>query len=140
MKRGGEGHWTHFSETCGRVQGGGYICEKENVKEGATCGTNWTRVESNFKNLLLMSILVENLSKKFGKYKALDHVNLEIQTESLVALVGASGSGKSTLLRIIAGLEKPDQGNVWLEGVSGNLLSIQEREIGFVFVRVNNIF
>ena len=80
-----------------------------------------------------MSILVENLSKNFGKYKALDHVNLEIQTESLVALVGASGSGKSTLLRIIAGLEIPDQGNVWLDGISGNLLSIQEREIGFVF-------
>lgn len=80
-----------------------------------------------------MSILVENLSKNFGKYQALDHVNLEIQTESLVALVGASGSGKSTLLRIIAGLETPDQGNVWLEGISGNLLSIQEREIGFVF-------
>ena len=80
-----------------------------------------------------MSILVENLSKNFGKYRALDHVNLEIATESLVALVGASGSGKSTLLRIIAGLEIPDQGNVWLEGISGNLLSIQEREIGFVF-------
>ena len=80
-----------------------------------------------------MSILVENLSKNFGQYKALDHVNLEIQTASLVALVGTSGSGKSTLLRVIAGLEKPDQGNVWLEGISGNLLSIQEREIGFVF-------
>ena len=80
-----------------------------------------------------MSILVENLSKNFGKYRALDHVNLEIQSESLVALVGASGSGKSTLLRIIAGLEIPDQGNVWLEGISGNFLSIQEREIGFVF-------
>ena len=80
-----------------------------------------------------MSILVENLSKNFGRYQALDRVNLEIQTASLVALVGASGSGKSTLLRVIAGLEKPDQGNVWLEGISGNLLSIQEREIGFVF-------
>lgn len=97
-----------------------------------------TLAKSNFETLLLMSILVENLSKNFGKYKALDHVNLEIQTESLVALVGASGSGKSTLLRIIAGLEQPDQGNIWLEGISGNLLSIQEREIGFVFVRVNN--
>lgn len=80
-----------------------------------------------------MSILVENLSKNFGNYRALDHVNLEIQTESLVALVGASGSGKSTLLRVIAGLERADQGNVWLEGISSNLLSIQEREIGFVF-------
>jgi len=80
-----------------------------------------------------MSILVENLCKKFGNYSALDHVNLEIKTGSLVALVGPSGSGKSTLLRIIAGLEKADDGGVWLSGRNATGLSIQEREIGFVF-------
>lgn len=80
-----------------------------------------------------MSILVENISKNFGNFKALDHVNLEIKTGSLVALVGASGSGKSTLLRIIAGLEKPDQGRIWLSGRNTTFLSIQEREIGYVF-------
>jgi ABC-type arginine transport system ATPase subunit len=41
-----------------------------------------------------MSILIENLSKKFGTFQALDHINLEIKTGSLVALVGPSGSGK----------------------------------------------
>lgn len=63
-----------------------------------------------------MSILIENLSKNFGTFKALDHVNLEIKTGSLVALVGPSGSGKSTLLRIIAGLDIPNSGRIWLSG------------------------
>lgn len=80
-----------------------------------------------------MSILIDNLSKNFGVFLALDHVNLEIKTGSLVALVGPSGSGKSTLLRIIAGLDTPTQGRVWLTGQNSTFLSIQEREIGFVF-------
>ena len=80
-----------------------------------------------------MSILVENLSKTFGEFKALDHINLEIKAECLVALVGGSGSGKSTLLRIIAGLDAPDQGRIWLAGRNATSLSVQEREIGFVF-------
>jgi sulfate transport system ATP-binding protein len=80
-----------------------------------------------------MSILIENLSKQFGDFIALDHVNLEIKTGSLVALVGPSGSGKSTLLRIIAGLDTPNEGRIWLTGRDSTSLSIQEREIGFVF-------
>ncbi len=80
-----------------------------------------------------MSILIENLSKQFGNFIALDHVSFEIQTGSLVALVGPSGSGKSTLLRIIAGLDVPNQGRIWLTGRDCTFLSIQEREIGFVF-------
>lgn len=80
-----------------------------------------------------MSILIENLSKKYMEYKALDHVNLEIKTGSLVALVGPSGSGKSTLLRIIAGLELPNAGRIWLSAKDATFLTIQEREIGFVF-------
>ena len=80
-----------------------------------------------------MNILIENVSKRFGTFEALDHINLEIKTNSLVALVGGSGSGKSTLLRIIAGLEKPTEGRIWLAGQDSVSLSIQEREIGFVF-------
>ena len=80
-----------------------------------------------------MSILIEDLSKNFKTFKALNHVNLEIKTGSLVALVGPSGSGKSTLLRIIAGLDLPDSGKIWLSGKNATFLSIQEREIGFVF-------
>ena len=80
-----------------------------------------------------MSILIENLAKRFGKTLILDHINLEIPTGKLIALVGPSGSGKSTLLRLIAGLETPDSGRIWLTRKDTNFLSIQERQIGFVF-------
>lgn len=80
-----------------------------------------------------MSILIENLCKNFGTFSALNHINLEIKSGSLVALIGPSGSGKSTLLRIIAGLDTPTEGRVWFTGRDSTFLSIQEREIGFVF-------
>lgn len=80
-----------------------------------------------------MSILVENISKRFGSFQALDRVNLEIKNGSLVGLLGPSGSGKSTLLRVLAGLEKPDSGRIWLEGQDATHRKLQEREIGFVF-------
>jgi len=80
-----------------------------------------------------MSILVENISKSFGSFQALDRVNLEIKNGSLVGLLGPSGSGKSTLLRVLAGLDKPDSGRIWLEGQDATQMKLQEREIGFVF-------
>lgn len=80
-----------------------------------------------------MSILIENVSKKFGLTYALKNVNLEIGSGSLTALVGPSGSGKSTLLRIIAGFENADKGRVWLFGNDATKQTIENREIGFVF-------
>lgn len=80
-----------------------------------------------------MGIVVEQVSKQFGSFHAVDRVNLEIKTGSLVALLGPSGSGKSTLLRIIAGLEMPDSGRILLTGRDATHQSVQERNIGFVF-------
>ena len=65
-----------------------------------------------------MSILVENISKSFGSFQALDRVNLEIKNGSLVGLLGPSGSGKTTLLNMIGGLDSPTNGVVIIDGVN----------------------
>jgi len=80
-----------------------------------------------------MSILVQDITKNFGDFLAVDNVNLEVESGSLVALLGPSGSGKSTLLRIMAGLENPDRGQIWIEDEDATFRSVQERQIGFVF-------
>jgi sulfate/thiosulfate transport system ATP-binding protein len=80
-----------------------------------------------------MSIVVRNVSKRFGDFTALDDVSLEVTGGSLTALLGPSGSGKSTLLRIIAGLEQPDAGEILISGEDATALRPQKRDVGFVF-------
>jgi sulfate transport system ATP-binding protein len=73
------------------------------------------------------------VSKRFGEFQALQDVSLVIPDGELTALLGPSGSGKSTLLRIIAGLETPDSGSVWLGDQDVTTVPPQRRGIGFVF-------
>ena len=80
-----------------------------------------------------MSIDIRNVTKRFGSFTALDDVSLEIPENSLTAVLGPSGSGKSTLLRIVAGLERPDAGEVLLSGRDATGLTPQRRDVGFVF-------
>src|SRR5438034_1153696 len=80
-----------------------------------------------------MSIEARNVTKRFGTFTALDDISLEIPDGSLTAVLGPSGSGKSTLLRIVAGLERPDSGEVLLAGEDATRLTPQRRNVGFVF-------
>ena len=80
-----------------------------------------------------MGIAVKNLTKRFGDFVAVDDVSFEVEPGKLVALLGPSGSGKSTILRMIAGLEEPDAGAVYLTGSEATSLPTQKRNVGFVF-------
>jgi sulfate/thiosulfate transport system ATP-binding protein len=80
-----------------------------------------------------MSIVVENATKRFGDFTALDNVSITVPDGSLTALLGPSGSGKSTLLRVIAGLEHADSGKVLINDQDVTNQTVQERDIGFVF-------
>jgi sulfate transport system ATP-binding protein len=82
---------------------------------------------------LRMKIEVRDLIRRFSTYTALDRVSLDADDGELVALLGPSGSGKTTLLRIIAGLDFPDHGNVYFDGIDSTRLKIQKRYVGFVF-------
>ncbi len=80
-----------------------------------------------------MGIMVENATKRFGDFVALDGVSIEVPDGSLTALLGPSGSGKSTLLRVIAGLEEPDSGRVVISDQDMTHVSVQDRNVGFCF-------
>ena len=80
-----------------------------------------------------LGIVVRDLEKSFGPTKVVDKVSFAVPSGELVALLGPSGGGKSTVLRIIAGLEEPDRGEVFLDGVLANGRRVQDRAVGFVF-------
>jgi sulfate transport system ATP-binding protein len=80
-----------------------------------------------------MSIEVRKVSKRFGSFAALQNVSVEVKDGALMALLGPSGSGKSTLLRVIAGLETPDSGSVFIGGAERTDAPARTRGVGFVF-------
>jgi sulfate transport system ATP-binding protein len=80
-----------------------------------------------------MTVAVANLVKRFGAVAALNGVSLEGEPGEFLALLGPSGSGKTTLLRIMAGLEFPDSGEVYLEGENAAAMTPRDRRIGMVF-------
>lgn len=80
-----------------------------------------------------MYVEMKNIVKKYGDFLASDHVSLGVEKGKLVALLGPSGSGKTTLLRMIAGLENPNEGDIYIDGKRVNDVPAAKRGIGFVF-------
>ena len=78
-------------------------------------------------------IKVDGITKQFGGFTAVDQVHLEVFRGELFSLLGASGCGKTTLLRILAGLETPTSGKVWIDGVDMTQMPAYERPVNMMF-------
>jgi len=81
----------------------------------------------------LADVVIRDLTKVFGKTVAVDGLSLEISDGEFVCLLGPSGCGKTTTLRCIAGLERPDSGEIYIGGELVNDLPPQKRDIAMVF-------
>lgn len=74
-----------------------------------------------------------NLTKKYGKVTAISRLNLEVENRKITVLLGPTAAGKTTTLRCIAGLEKPQTGDIFIDGERINDLPPKDRDVAFVF-------
>ncbi|CAB3748737.1 ABC transporter [Burkholderia paludis] len=81
----------------------------------------------------MSQIKLSGLHKRFGATPILSDVNLTVEPGEFCVFIGPSGCGKSTLLRIVAGLEEPCEGDVWIDGRCVNALAPAQRDIAMVF-------
>jgi multiple sugar transport system ATP-binding protein len=78
-------------------------------------------------------LTLKNLSKTYGDVVALRNVSLDIHDKEFFVLLGPTGAGKTTVLRCIAGLEKPESGEVWIDDDMVNEWSAANRDVALVF-------
>ncbi|MXN88520.1 ferric ABC transporter ATP-binding protein [Pasteurella canis] len=78
-------------------------------------------------------LVLKNITKAFGKAVVIDDLNLNIKRGTMVTLLGPSGCGKTTVLRLVAGLESPTSGQIFIDGEDVTKSSIQNRDICIVF-------
>lgn len=78
-------------------------------------------------------LVLKNVTKSFGKVTVIDNLNLSIPQGKMVTLLGPSGCGKTTVLRLVAGLENPTSGQIFIDGEDVTQSSIQHRDICIVF-------
>jgi len=79
------------------------------------------------------AVQLKNVNKHFGEVQAVKGVDLTIDAGSFVTLLGPSGCGKTTILRMIAGLEQPSSGEIWIKGRRVDEIPIHKRNLGLVF-------
>lgn len=80
-----------------------------------------------------MKVTLEKVGKKFGKTIAVNNMNLEVKEKDFLVLLGPSGCGKTTMLRLVAGLETPDSGNIYIGDTLVNDLPPKDRNVAMVF-------
>jgi len=78
-------------------------------------------------------VRLEAVSKKFGEFRAVDAVSLEIRRGEIFCLLGGSGSGKTTLLRMLAGFETPSAGRIYIDGEDMSMVPPYERPVNMMF-------
>lgn len=76
---------------------------------------------------------IENVTKQFGEFTAVDNISLDIYKNELFCLLGGSGSGKSTLLRMLAGFERPTSGRILIDGVDMSGIEPWKRPVNMMF-------
>ena len=81
----------------------------------------------------MAEIRLENITRTYGDVTALDNVSLTVPDGAFVVLLGPTGAGKTTTLRMVSGLEKPDGGDVFIDGVSMKGLTPAQRNVAMVF-------
>ncbi len=83
----------------------------------------------------MTAVQLKGVRKDFGNFTAISHIDLDIKSGELVALLGPSGCGKTTTLRMIAGLEVPSAGQIFFDGDDVSEVAVQKRNVGMVFQR-----
>ena len=81
----------------------------------------------------MTSLSLRQLSKKFGNVMAVDQANLDVNAGEFLVIVGESGCGKTTTLRLIAGLEQPDSGTIFIGGAPVNDIPVGRRNVQMIF-------
>ena len=81
----------------------------------------------------MAEVILDQVTRAFAQNLALDKISLTVPDESFVVLLGPTGAGKTTTLRMVSGLDRPDSGNVIIDGVNVNDMTPAQRNVAMVF-------